>query len=99
MRWFPETARVVDEYPSLEATRDAFAAAGFRRVGLEQVPETDAGSLVDFLDQVETFRDADTTMRTLTDEEFLRGKERLRAAVRDGNPEIRSNRLDLLVLR
>jgi hypothetical protein len=52
---------------------------------------------------VDTFRYADTTMRNLTEEEFLRGKERLRRAVRDAedtaNPEPRSNWLDLLVLR
>jgi hypothetical protein len=52
---------------------------------------------------VDTFRQADTTMRNLTEGEFLRGKERLRDAVRQdentANPEIRSNWLDLLVLR
>jgi len=43
---------------------------------------------------------ADTTLRHLTDDEFLRGKKRLRNAVRDGAPqEPRSNSLDLLVLR
>ena len=34
VRWFPETARVVDTYPTLEETCDAFAAAGFRREAL-----------------------------------------------------------------
>jgi hypothetical protein len=52
---------------------------------------------------VDTFRRADTTMRGLTDDEFLRGKERLRRAVRHAEdtatPEPRSNWLDLLVLR
>jgi hypothetical protein len=38
-------------------------------------------------------------MRSLTEEEFLRGKERLRRAVDAGNAEPRSNWLDLLVLR
>ena len=42
-------------------------------------------------------------MRDLTDEEFLRGKERLRRAVRHAEqargPESRTNWLDLLVLR
>jgi hypothetical protein len=52
---------------------------------------------------VDTFRQADTTMRNLTEDEFLRGKERLRRAVREAegtaSPEARSNWLDLLVLR
>jgi ubiquinone/menaquinone biosynthesis C-methylase UbiE len=103
VRWFPETARTVDTYPSVDDTCKAFAAAGFHKDALEQVRETYSTSLAEFLGQVETFRDADTTMRNLTEAEFLRGKERLRRAIRHAddtaNPEIRSNWLDLLVLR
>ena len=103
VRWFPETARTADTFPSVEDTCDAFAAAGFQREALEHVRETYPTSLADFLDQVDTFRQADTTMRDLTDEEFHRGKERLRRAVLDAgeaaDQEPRSNTLDLLVLR
>jgi ubiquinone/menaquinone biosynthesis C-methylase UbiE len=103
VRWFPETARTVETFPSLEETCRAFAAAGFRQEGLEQVRETYPTSLAEFLGQVDTFRHADTTMRQLTEDEFLRGKERLRRAVRQaedlGSQETRSNWLDLLVLR
>jgi SAM-dependent methyltransferase len=103
VRWFPETARTVETFPSLEETCRAFAAAGFRQDGLEQVRETYPTSLAEFLGQVDTFRHADTTMRQLTEDEFLRGKERLRRAVRQaedtGSQETRSNWLDLLVLR
>jgi SAM-dependent methyltransferase len=103
VRWFPETARVVETFPSVAGTCEAFAAAGFRQVALEQVRETYPGSLADFLGEVDTFRRADTTMRHLTDDEFLRGKERLSRAVRDAKDtatsEPRSNWLDLLVLR
>ena len=103
VRWFPETARTVDTYPSVEETSQAFAAAGFRRDALEQVCETYPTSLADFLGQVDTFRHADTTMRNLTQEEFLRGKDRLRRAVRQvestANLETRSNWLDLVVFR
>jgi ubiquinone/menaquinone biosynthesis C-methylase UbiE len=100
--FFPETARTSDTYPSVEQTCRVFAAAGFRRDALEQVPET-LTSLAEFLAQVDTFRRADTTMRGLTEEAFLRGKERLRRAVQDAeqtpSPEPRTNWLDLLVLR
>jgi SAM-dependent methyltransferase len=100
--FFPETARSTDTYPSLEYTCQAFASAGFRRDALEPVPET-LISLTEFLAQADTFRRADTNMRNLTEEEFLRGKERLRRAVQDaeGTPstEPRTNWLDLLVLR
>jgi SAM-dependent methyltransferase len=103
VRWFPETARALDTFPSVKDTCKAFAAAGFQQEVLEQVPETYPTSLADFLGQVDTFRHVDTTMRTLTDDEFFRGKERLRRAVRHAedtaNPEPRSNWLDLLVLR
>jgi ubiquinone/menaquinone biosynthesis C-methylase UbiE len=101
--FFPEvTRRVTDTYPSVEQVCQAFATAGFRRDALEQVPET-LTSLAEFLAQVDTFRRADTNMRGLTEEEFLRGKEQLRRAVRHAeethNPEPRTNWLDLLVLR
>lgn len=103
VRWFPETARTIDSFPSLEETCRAFAAAGLHREALEPVRERYGGSLAEFLGQVDTFRRADTTMRNLTEDEFLRGKERLRAAVREAEDaarlETRSNWLDLLVLR
>jgi len=91
VRWFPETARAVETYPSVEDPCKAFVAAGFHQDALEQVRETWPISLADFLGQLDTFRQADTTMRSLTEDEFLRGKERLRRAVRDAedtaNPE------------
>jgi SAM-dependent methyltransferase len=103
VRWFPETARTANTFPTLAVTCEAFAAAGFRQDALEQVRETRTASLADFLGQVDTLRLADTTMRSLTEEEFLRGKERLRRAARaaedTASPEPRSNWLDLLVLR
>jgi ubiquinone/menaquinone biosynthesis C-methylase UbiE len=100
--FFPETARSVGTFPSVEQVCQSFASAGFRRHALEQVPET-LTSLGEFLDQADDFRRADTNMRGLTDEEFLRGKEELRRAVRHaeltGRTETRTNWLDLLVLR
>ena len=98
VRWFPETARAVETYPSVTDACDAFAAAGFRMEALEQVPETYAAGLGDLLGQLDTLRDADTSLRALSDDEFLRGKERVRSAAREDH-EPRSNRLDLLVLR
>ncbi|HLH59558.1 MAG TPA: class I SAM-dependent methyltransferase, partial [Streptosporangiaceae bacterium] len=83
IRWFPETARSVDSSPSLEQTCQAFAAAGFTRDALEPVRETYPGGLTGFLAQADTLRHADSTLRALTEEEFRRGKERLRRAARD----------------
>ena len=101
--WFPETTRTVETWPTVARTCQAFAAAGFSRDSLEQIPETYRTSLAEFLAQADTFRRADSTMRTLTEEEFLRGKERLRQAALDAEktsgPEPRTSWLDLLVLR
>jgi SAM-dependent methyltransferase len=103
VRWFPETARTASTFPSVEETCQAFAAAGFHRDALERVRETNPLSLAEFLGQLDTFRQADTTMRGLTEDEFLRGKERLRRAIQraadTAKHEPRSNWLDLLVLR
>jgi SAM-dependent methyltransferase len=103
VRWFPETARTIDTYPTVEQACEAFGTAGFRLDALEQVPQSYLTSLADFLGQADTFRRADTTMRNLTEEEFLRGKERLRLAVQHaaetGSQEPRTSWLDLLVLR
>jgi len=103
VRWFPETARTARTFPTLQETSAAFAAAGFHQAAIEQVQETYPAGLADLLAQVDTFRHADTTMRNLSEDEFLRGKNRLRRAVRHaedtGKPELRSNWLDLLVLQ
>jgi SAM-dependent methyltransferase len=103
VRWFPETARTAATFPSLQATCAAFADAGFRRAALEQVRDSRVAGLAELLAKVDTLRRADTTMRGLTDDEFERGKERLRRAVRHaddgGTPELRGNWLELLVLR
>ena len=103
VRWFPETTRTIDTFPSVADVCHTFGAAGFQLDTLEEVRETWWTSLAEFLDQVDGFRQADTTMRGLTEDEFQRGKERLAAAVRDtedaDNPQPRGNSLDLLVLR
>jgi SAM-dependent methyltransferase len=100
--FFPETARSISTFPSLERVCQAFAAAGFHTDALEEIPET-LTSLAGFLDQADYFRRADTNMRGLTEEEFARGKEQLRRAVQragqEGRTETRTNWLDLLVLR
>ena len=84
-------------------TCQAFAAGGFSPDALEQIPETYQTSLAEFLAQADTYRRATTVMRDLTEDEFLRGKERLRKAAQDAEesptPEPRTNWLDLLVLR
>jgi hypothetical protein len=95
-------ATTTDTFPSAEQACQAFTTAGFRRDALEPVPET-LTSLAGFLAQADTFRRSDTIMCDLTEEEFLRGKERLHRAMQHAeqtpSPESRTNWLDLLVLR
>jgi ubiquinone/menaquinone biosynthesis C-methylase UbiE len=99
IRWFPETARLVETYPTLERTCAAFEAAGFAFASVEQVRDVRPESLEHFLGQLDALRHADTTLRALTEDEFQLGKERVRRAVEAGGTEPRDNWLDLLVLR
>lgn len=99
IRWFPETAKLVATYPTLTETCAAFEMAGFHRESVEQVCDVRPEPLADFLAQADTLRTADTTLRALTEDEFERGKERLRHAVERGDTAPRTNALDLLVLR
>jgi SAM-dependent methyltransferase len=99
IRWFPETAKLVAAYPTLEETCAQFEAAGFRRQSVEQVCDIRPAPLAELLAHVDTLRTADTTLRNLTEAEFQRGKERLRRAVDSGDTTPRTNQLDLLVLR
>jgi ubiquinone/menaquinone biosynthesis C-methylase UbiE len=99
IRWFPETAKLVVTYPTLAETCAAFETAGFHRESVEQVCDVRPEPLAEFLAQADTLRAADTTLRALTEEEFHRGKERLRRAVESGDTASRTNALDLLVLR
>lgn len=99
IRWFPETARTVADFPSVDETCRAFAAAGFRQDALERVRETYSASLSDLHGELDTLRHADTTLRKLSEDQFLRGKERIRRAAESGDSEPRTNWLDLLVLR
>lgn len=99
VRWFPETANLVASYPTLVETCAAFGTAGFHRESVEQVCDVRPEPLAEFLAQADTLRTADTTLRNLTEDEFQRGKERLRRAVESGDAAPRANWLDLLVLR
>ena len=100
--FFPETARSVSTFPTVEQVCQAFGTAGFRREAIEPVPERWI-SLAGFLDQADSFRHSDTNLRSLTEEEYLRGKEQLRRAVEQAGPaarnEARTSWLELLVLR
>jgi ubiquinone/menaquinone biosynthesis C-methylase UbiE len=97
VRWWPETERTIDTFPSVEQVCKAFAHAGFHRDAMEQLPQTGGATLAELLERADSYRQGDTTMRNLTEEEFGRGKERLRRAAPTADPT--TTWLDLLVLR
>jgi len=102
VRFFPEAQRRIDTYPSVEQTCAAFARAGFEQVALEAVPQWIAPNLATFIRGLR--RDADGLLRSLSDEEFARGMDRLRAAGEaegegDGTYVPVLDHVDLLVLR
>jgi hypothetical protein len=57
---------------------DESADAAWLSLVIHHIPDLAVAAHADFLGQVGSFRRADTTMRNLTEDEFLRGKERLR---------------------
>jgi ubiquinone/menaquinone biosynthesis C-methylase UbiE len=102
VRFFPETRRKIDTYPTLEQTCVAFTAAGFEQIALQVVSQPIASTLAEFARCLR--RDADGLLRQLSDQEFARGLNRLRVAVRaetagDDTDVPLLDYLDLLVLK
>ena len=96
--YFPEAARVVDSYPSLEGTTAAFGAAGFEFVSIQPVAQVTAPDLGEVRKRV-ALR-ADTTLRLISDAAFAAGLERLDQALlnsEDRGPVVDS--LDLVIFR
>ncbi|MCX4744596.1 class I SAM-dependent methyltransferase [Kitasatospora sp. NBC_01287] len=96
VRFFPETARGIEHYPSVEQTCAAFTDAGFRRVALHSVPQRNAATLGEFADRLR--RETDSKLRGLTDEQYAVGLARLRAAAADAPTGPACSWMDLLVL-
>jgi SAM-dependent methyltransferase len=97
-RFFPAARRVIDTFPTLEATNDAFEAAGFEQVALEAVPQVSAPSLAEACARVRLR--ADTTLQGISDAEFAAGISDLERAVAAGDVQAPIvDYLDLLVFR
>lgn len=92
-RFFPEAVRALSGFPTVTEVADGM---GFAVRRLEAVPQVTAVSLAD---KASTLRqEADTLLRSLSAEEFERGRERLlTAAAVETGPVV--DHLDLLVLR
>ncbi|MFI0895076.1 class I SAM-dependent methyltransferase [Streptomyces sp. NPDC020983] len=97
LRFFPETARAVAGYPTVEQVTAVFAAAGFRRTALRSLPQESAPTLAAYADGLR--RGTDSKLRSLSDAAYARGLARLRAAAAADPAEKAVSWLDLLVLR
>jgi hypothetical protein len=92
-RFFPEAVRALSGFPAVAEVADGM---GFAVQRLEAVPQVTAVSLADKASTVR--QEADTLLRSLSAEEFERGRERLLAAAEvETGPVV--DHLDLLVLR
>jgi hypothetical protein len=94
-RFVPGARRVVDTFPTIEATVAAFAATGFAQRSLESVSQASAANLTEACERVRLR--ADTTLKGLSDDEFTAGLAAIEQAAREdrtGAPVI--DRLDLL---
>ncbi|MFE0464727.1 class I SAM-dependent methyltransferase [Kitasatospora sp. NPDC058965] len=96
IRFFPETARSVERYLTVEQVCEVFAGAGFARVALHALPQRNADTLAAFAAGLR--RDADTKLRVLTDEQFAAGVARLGEAAAADPAEPAESWMDLLVL-
>ena len=98
VRQRPEAWRIAESFPSIAATVDAFATAGFAPEALESVPQVTADSMRAWCERVRLR--ADSTLQPLDDDVFARRlaeAERAAAEERVARPVV--DRLDLLVLR
>jgi SAM-dependent methyltransferase len=94
IRFWPETAAVLDTFPSVADVRAAFGAAGFSCTALQPVRQVTASSLAVVAATVR--REAHTPLTLISDAAYEAGLARLRAAAADTGPVI--DVLDLLVL-
>jgi hypothetical protein len=95
-RFWPETAAVLDTFPSVAEVSAAFGDAGFSHTALQPVCQLTASSLAVVAATVR--REAHTPLTLISDAAYQAGLVRLHAAAAtDSGPAI--DCLDLLVLR
>ena len=95
IRFWPETAAVLDTFPSVAEVHAAFGAAGFSRAALQPVRQVTASSLAVLAATIR--REAHTPLTLISDAAYQAGLARPRAAATtDARPVI--DGVDLLVL-
>jgi ubiquinone/menaquinone biosynthesis C-methylase UbiE len=98
LNYFPTARQVLETFPTVGETEDAFRPAGFVTAGVASVSQVSAPSLRAYAERVR--ERTDTLLLGVPDDEFAAG---LAALQRDANNEASPmpivNRLSLLVLR
>ncbi|GAA2114303.1 hypothetical protein GCM10009759_58500 [Kitasatospora saccharophila] len=97
VRYFPETAAGIDDYPSVRRVTAAFTAAGFTRVALRALPQRSAPTLAAYAAGLR--RDADSKLRALSEDAWQAGLDRLHRAAAEHPTEPAVSWMDLLVLQ
>jgi SAM-dependent methyltransferase len=99
LRYFPSAREVAAKrWPTVEATAEVFATAGFALEALHEVPEVVASNLGAYHRRIAVR--ANSTLTLIDDDEFARGVEVLRQeAAGASDTEAVVDRRDLLVLR
>jgi SAM-dependent methyltransferase len=99
LRYFPSARQVAAKrWPTVEATAEVFATAGFEVEALHEVPEVVASNLGAYHRRIAVR--ANSTLTLIDDDEFARGVKVLRQeAAAASDTEAVVDRRDLLVLR
>jgi hypothetical protein len=99
LQYFPAARRLASQrWPTVDATAEAFATAGFSVEALHSVPEVIAPDLNAYYERIAVR--ASSTLTLIDDRDFEEGIEHLgRAAASDSGKEPVVDRRDLLVLR
>jgi ubiquinone/menaquinone biosynthesis C-methylase UbiE len=96
-RFFDESRRIANAFPTVEDVVDAFARSGFPASELIRVREPAPESLIAVREWVIAMRRADSALAPLSDDQFAQGLRRIDEAIAEGEEPIRLG-LDLLVL-
>ena len=99
LEYFPAAQKLASQrWPTVDATAEAFATAGFAVEALHSVPEVIAPDLNAYYERIAVR--ANSTLTLIDDRDFEEGIENLRrAAASDSGEEPVVDRRDLLVLR
>lgn len=97
-RYIPGAMKIASTFPTVDQTVDVFEEAGFQREALRRIHEERDPSFAILAKRVRAMRHADSTLASLTDEEFDDGMAALETAAAAGSG-VPPMGLDLLVLR